>query len=187
MLLGSHLILNRCAEAEYHTIYPYATGIANRRGKNDHLRMVKIPDICPSDVVEEGAPLSIAAGEFIEVYKDQDSCWDAVVSCFFLDTAKNIFLYIRTIAQIIRRDGLWVNLGPLLFHYADMTHEVSIELSWEEVRPAICRYFDILEEDRRRANYTANNTSLSEVRYNCIYFVGKRNSVPVSGISNPIY
>ena len=51
---------------------------------------------------------------------------------FFLDTAKNIFLYIRTIASILRHGGAWVNLGPLLFHYAESPGEVSIELSWEE-------------------------------------------------------
>ena len=61
------------------------------------------------------------------------------------------FLYIRTIAHIVRRDGIWTNIGPLLYHYADVPHEISIELSWEEVRPYICKYFDILEEEHKVA------------------------------------
>lgn len=61
------------------------------------------------------------------------------------------FLYIRTIAYIVRRDGIWTNIGPLLYHYADVPHEISIELSWEEVRPYICKYFDILEEEHKVA------------------------------------
>merc|ERR1712019_158223 len=113
----------------------------------------------------------MAASEFVEVYKDQEGEWDAVLTCFFLDTAKNVFMYIRTIAQIVREGGLWVNLGPLLYHYADMEHEISIEPSWEEVRPAIARYFDIVEESTRIAYYTTNVGSLMSVKYRCIFFV----------------
>merc|ERR1712093_115769 len=115
----------------------------------------------------EGAEcdFSMASGEFVEVYKDQIGEWDAVVTCFFLDTAKNVFLYIRTLASILRSGGAWVNLGPLLFHYAESEGEISIELSWEEVRPAICKYFDIVEERRHSAIYTVNAASLRRTHY----------------------
>eukprot|EP00434_Breviolum_minutum_P007057 symbB.v1.2.006227.t1/scaffold340.1/size245066/13 len=73
----------------------------------------------------------------------------AVLTCFFLDTAKNVFLYIRTIADIIRPGGLWANFGPLLYHYAEQPDQISIELSWEEVKPEIKKYFDFKEEDQR--------------------------------------
>ncbi len=33
--------------------------------------------------------------------------------------------------------GLLINLGPLLYHYADMTSEVSIDLSYEEIKAAL--------------------------------------------------
>merc|ERR1712151_344093 len=139
MLLGSHLIMNRCPAANVVSIYPYISSTLNRKGKADHLREIKIPEICPRDLLRKGAFMSMAAGEFVEVYKDQQGEWDAVLTAFFLDTAKNVFLYIRTIASLIREGGLWVNLGPLLFHYADVENEISMELSWEEVRPAILK------------------------------------------------
>ncbi len=72
----------------------------------------------------------MAAGEVVEVYKNQRGEWDAVLTAFFLDTAKNIFLYIRTIAMLIREGGLWINFGPLLYHYAEAENEISIELSF---------------------------------------------------------
>jgi len=50
---------------------------------------------------------------------------------------------------------------------------MSIELSWEEVRPYICKYFDILEEESRVARYTGNAEGLSSNRYNCIFFVAR--------------
>ena len=50
---------------------------------------------------------------------------------------------------------------------------MSIELSWEEVRPYVCKYFDILEEESRVARYTGNAEGLSSNRYNCIFFVAR--------------
>merc|ERR1719343_1372937 len=97
-------------------------------------------------LIDGNAQLSMAAGEFLAVYEDQVNEWDAVLSCFFIDTAKNIFLYIRVLASIIRPGGYLINIGPLLYHYAEMPNEISIELSWEEVRPALCQYFDLVEE-----------------------------------------
>merc|ERR1711862_446135 len=113
--------------------------------------------------------------------------WDAVVTCFFIDTAKNIFIYIRTLAAIIRPGGAWVNIGPLLLHYAENKDDVSIELSWEEVRPAICKYFDFAVERQQDAVYTSNSSALKKTRYRCLVFTAVRNNVPVSGASHPAF
>lgn len=190
MLLGSRLILNFAAKENCWRIFPYALCTTNRRGKDDHLRHVMVPDICPTlemDKLKKPGRLSMCAGEFVEVYQDQIQQWDAILTAFFLDTAKNIFLYIRTFANILRPGGLWANLGPLLYHYAEMEHEISIELSWEEVKPAILKYFDIKEETRCNAYYTTNPTSLMKTLYNCVCFSAIRNTTPVEGVSNPVF
>merc|ERR1712217_995128 len=184
---GSHLILNRCRAAECHTIFPFVLNTGNRRNAQDHLRGVQIPDVLPAAVLNRDSELSMAAGEFIEVYKDQIGEWDGVATAFFIDTAKNIFLYIRTIAQIIATGGVWVNLGPLLYHYADVENEVSVELSWEEVKPAIAEYFDFVEVKEHLSQYAANMTCLTGVRYRCVFFVAKRNAVAAVGSSNPVF
>lgn len=187
MLLGSHFVLNCCLETESYEIFPFVLCSANRRGASDHLRSIRIPDICPRTALPPHARLSMAAGEFVEIYGDQAGEWDAVASAFFLDTAKNIFLYIRVIASMLRPGGLFINMGPLLFHYSHMPSQVSVELSWEELRPFICRYFDFLEEEVREATYTTNPGSMQAVKYRCKYFVAKRNTQPVTGKSNPVY
>lgn len=187
MLLGSHLILNRCNQANAFTIYPFVMSLGNRKGKSDQLRPVKIPESPPSQCLPRNAALSMTAGEFVEVYKEQDGEWDALLSAFFLDTAKNVIQYIRTFAMLIREGGVWINLGPLLFHYAEVENDISIELSWEEVKPIISRYFTIEEETRREAAYTRNDSSLYGVKYNCIFFVATRNSEPLAGESSPVF
>lgn len=56
-----------------------------RKGRWDHLRCIKVPDVCPMDALNPDAQLSMAAGaawhlartsqslleEFVEVYKTQ--------------------------------------------------------------------------------------------------------------------
>ncbi|CAE8594313.1 unnamed protein product [Polarella glacialis] len=193
MLQGSKWVLNETSKAKSHIIYPYLLNLENRKTARDQVRGVKIPDICPGEVLcppgVQTSPqdFSMCAGEFVEVYHEQKNEWDAVLTCFFIDTAKNIFLYIRTIADIIRPGGLWANIGPLLFHYAEQPAAISIELSWEEIKPAIAKYFDFREEEMRFAYYTTNERGLMRTRYRCIYFAAIRNKTPTDGHSHPVF
>lgn len=78
----------------------------------------------------------MVAGEFVEMYSQarQAKGWDCVVTCFFLDTAHNACEYMACINHVLRPGGIWVNFGPLLWHYSDNNNEMQIELSWEELR-----------------------------------------------------
>jgi carnosine N-methyltransferase len=91
------------------------------------LRPVPFPDINPNVLLSRnpGADLSMVAGEFLEVYSAARhvGAWDAVVTCFFIDTAPVVFDYIDLIWRILRPGGVWVNLGPLLYHWADQAGE----------------------------------------------------------------
>lgn len=184
MLQGSKWVLNETSADHTHTIYPFILNMENRKSMSDHMRGVCIPDVCPSAIlcppgVETGPEdFSMCAGEFVNVYEEQYGAWDAVLTCFFLDTAKNVFLYIRTIADIIRPGGLWANIGPLLYHFAEQPDNISIELSWEEIKPAIRKYFDFKEEDMREGFYTTNREGLYRTRYRCIFFAAIRNDTP---------
>lgn len=50
-----------------------------------------------------------------------------------MDTAKNILSYIETVYNTLKKEGLWINHGPLSYHYTGVEGEISIELSWEEI------------------------------------------------------
>ena len=60
-------------------------------------------------------------GDFVEIYGGQDNAdfWDAVTTCFFIDTAPVVVEYIDVIYGMLRPGGVWINLGPLLYHWTD--------------------------------------------------------------------
>ncbi|KAF8417139.1 N2227-like protein-domain-containing protein [Tirmania nivea] len=62
---------------------------------------------------------SMIAGDFLQCYGSEGStnAWDAVCTVFFIDTAPNVIAYVETIYRVLRKGGVWVNLGPLLWHW----------------------------------------------------------------------
>jgi len=132
MLITGNFMLNNTTRVEQHTIYPFIHQISNVSCWQDQFRPVKIPDINPVEL-QSGSDFSYTAGDFVEVYSPQKDSWDAIVTCFFLDTANNIIQFVEVIYNILKPGGWWFNLGPLLYHYADMMFEQSIELSQDEL------------------------------------------------------
>lgn len=104
---------------------------------------------------------SMVAGEFVEVYNKNPGSWDVVVTCFFLDTAHNVIEYIECIHNILKKGGLWINIGPLLYHYAEQPNELQIELSWEEIEKIIKKFgFEFRTQDWRDCVYTNDKDSM---------------------------
>jgi len=192
MLFVSDFILNAINQQDQYTIYPYVTSHKNRVGSRDHLRKVSIPDVEPGrNLMEKKTPLSqfsMTCGEFVGVYESQVGEWDALLTCFFIDTAKNFLLYVRTFAAIIPEDGIWINFGPLLWHFSQQDDETSIELSWEQCKKIISEYFIIVQEDTAcEAVYVDDALSTERTIFECVLMVGKRNKTPVTGKSHPVY
>lgn len=47
---------------------------------------------------------------------------------------KHVFVhFLRFWCRILRPGGIWVNLGPLLYHYSDVSGEGSIEPTYEDL------------------------------------------------------
>lgn len=73
---------------------------------------------------------------FTQVYTE-DNQWDCVATCFFIDCANNVVQFIETIYKILKPGGVWINLGPLLYHFSDLPNEDSIEPSYDAIRDVI--------------------------------------------------
>ncbi|KAJ8770379.1 hypothetical protein K2173_014992 [Erythroxylum novogranatense] len=179
MMICSSFILNRTQEIGEWTIYPWIHSNCNSLSDSDQLRPVSIPDIHPASAgITEG--FSMCGGDFVEVYSDpsQVGVWDAVVTCFFIDTAHNIVEYIEIISRILKDGGVWINLGPLLYHFAEMygqEDDMSIELSLEDVKRVALHFGFQFEKERTiETTYTTNPRSMMQNRYFTAFWTARK-------------
>lgn len=209
MLLSSHLILNKTSQARTHRIYPWVGSMSNWRSAVDLLEEVELPDVYPGQLLArspresgseareeddddheagEAAHFSMAAGDFVKVYgaEEQRGKWDSVCTSFFLDTARNPLSYLETIHSTLREGGVWINLGPLLWHFegtgpekkmaGDEFASGSIELTLEEVMDLMGKVGFVVEERRTmpRQSYTGNARSMLTYEYECEFWVARK-------------
>uniref|UniRef100_UPI00358FC6E9 carnosine N-methyltransferase n=1 Tax=Myxine glutinosa TaxID=7769 RepID=UPI00358FC6E9 len=172
MLFVSHYILNRSPGVEQKTLYPWVLQFSNNWRSADQIRPVFLPDIDPS-CLPDGSNFSMTAGDFLEIYADEEDAWDCVATCFFIDTAHNIIDYIEAIWKILKPGGVWINMGPLLYHYENAPNEMSVEFSFEDVKEIILKLgFHIeVQRDCVESRYTGNARSMMKYVYDCAYFV----------------
>lgn len=95
------------------------------------------------------------------------------MTVFFIDTAHNIIEYVETIYNCLKPGGIWINLGPLLYHFADTDGELSVELSYEDLKSVIVQlgFIYLKEEINLPCRYTQNNESMLKYQYDSVMFV----------------
>ncbi|KAI5996047.1 N2227-domain-containing protein [Pisolithus marmoratus] len=179
MLLASYLILNRTQAIDEHTIYPYIHSFSNVLSRETLLKAVTIPDVLPSDL-PSGSNFSLVAGDFEEIYgaentdenEPQAGKWDAILTCFFIDTAKNVVNYLRILHRILAPGGVWINLGPLLWHFENNENEYpSIELDLAEVKElARTIGFKLYDERTIDTSYSSNDQSMLGYVYHAAFW-----------------
>ena len=98
------------------------------------------------------------------------SSFDAVTTCFFLDCSNNILACLQTIAHILKPGGYWINFGPLLYHYSDLPGELSVELTWDEVKGAIGAFGlrVLTEKGGRQSGYCVDERSMQRSYFYCV-------------------
>eukprot|EP00588_Corethron_pennatum_P027185 CAMPEP_0194334522 /NCGR_PEP_ID=MMETSP0171-20130528/66370_1 /TAXON_ID=218684 /ORGANISM="Corethron pennatum, Strain L29A3" /LENGTH=393 /DNA_ID=CAMNT_0039097205 /DNA_START=65 /DNA_END=1243 /DNA_ORIENTATION=+ len=194
MLFISDFILNRCGIAADHSfrISPFLGATCNVLKVEDMTRTAIVPDIDPQAALQKqpeevralNLEFSMSAGEFCAVYGKQEEAgaWDAVASCFFLDTAPNLVEYFRVIHRCLSEDGILINFGPLLYHWSgpvlrpgetlemyyehnkhmDARYMSSVDLCWDDIKQIMINVgFEILEERTGiNAAYTKDEKSL---------------------------
>lgn len=97
------------------------------------------------------------------------SCWECLLTCFFIDTAKDITEYIRLIKTLLTPGGAWVNIGPLLWHFSDTPKEYSLDLTWEEVRALIVDAGFVFERETwHTCPYVRNTKSMYRSTLRCL-------------------
>jgi len=184
MLLCSSFILNSMEKAEQFEIYPWVLNSCNHLTDAHQLAGMKVPDILPSDLPIRFNGLSMCAGDFVEVYSapEQKEAWDAVVTCFFIDTAHNVLQYLEIISNILTEGGYWINMGPLLYHWSDAhtylaDEEMSIELSLDDLERIAAHYgLRMIKKEMHKCIYTQDTNSMLQSVYNAALLVMVKDS-----------
>ncbi|KAJ2156550.1 hypothetical protein GGF46_005107 [Coemansia sp. RSA 552] len=181
MLFASNFILNRSETVEQHTIYPFVHHFSNVTAASSQLRAVRIPDVLPSSLPYAAtADFSMTAGDFIEIYgaESERAKWDAIVTCFFMDTAKNVLDYLDTMWHAMKPGAVWINLGPLLWHFDNIDGEMSVEFTREEFLALVTKVGFVLDHDKTQENipvpYTADAQGMLQYTYNCFMCVAHK-------------
>uniref|UniRef100_A0A914Z4Q4 carnosine N-methyltransferase n=1 Tax=Panagrolaimus superbus TaxID=310955 RepID=A0A914Z4Q4_9BILA len=176
MIVMANYLLNSKLKQNSLSIYPYVVERLNSWTYEDQVRKITIPDIDMSStqLLTRKNTFGFAMGDFLEVFSDGEQ-FDAVVSVFFLDTAKNPVAYIRAMYNLLKPGGIWFNFGPLLYHYADMPENDSVEIPFEKLLEIIEKIgFRIEKKEGPGANppafYTRNLNSMLSYSYDCGYF-----------------
>ena len=133
----------------------------------------RFPDVKPMPTPENA--FSMTAGDFLEVYTEPQE-WNCVATCFFIDCASNVVEFIETIFHILQPGGIWVNLGPLLYHYSNMKNERSIEPSYEVLCEVIKKVGFKIEKSQTglKTSYCQNPKAMLQYEYESVFFVCRK-------------
>ncbi|KAJ2893277.1 hypothetical protein IWW38_002917 [Coemansia aciculifera] len=184
MLFASNYILNRSLKEDQHTLYPYVHQFSHVACTEDQMRAVHFPDALPRNMPYSAtADFSMIAGDFVEVYSadDEKEKWDAIVTCFFMDTAKNVLAYLDTIWHALKPGAVWINLGPLLWHFDNVAGESSIEFTRDEFIELVKKTGFVFDEAKFKEDialpYTADPKSMLQYTYSAFMCVARKPSM----------
>ncbi|KAL1378176.1 hypothetical protein pipiens_015768 [Culex pipiens pipiens] len=171
MLIASNFVLNRCVIENQCTFYPWVHQYVNNLSRGNQIEAVTFPDVSPTKFPPKGT-MNMVAGDFLQIYRDENY-WDCVATCFFIDCANNIIDFVEIIYNILKPGGIWVNLGPLLYHFSDMLTENSIEPTYEDLIVIIksCGFIILKNKTDVTTKYSQNPTSMHQSEYKSIYLV----------------
>lgn len=223
MLMALGFMLNRVTMAYSHTVFPYIHRLSHVSRRLYQLRPVAIPDTTAQAIFRgseqqaerAGELMSMAAGLFVDLYgppglerngsytddatavefrAENAASMDVVATCFFLDTASNVLDYLKTIRHVLKDGGVWLNMGPLHWHFeGDLTRQMitrgdeqihtlmaGMELSRDELFAVMARLGLHVEESELgiETTYSSDVRAASNFVYGCEYWVARKGPLP---------
>eukprot|EP00929_Paragymnodinium_shiwhaense_P120826 TRINITY_DN92896_c0_g1_i1.p1 TRINITY_DN92896_c0_g1~~TRINITY_DN92896_c0_g1_i1.p1 ORF type:complete len:431 (-),score=102.77 TRINITY_DN92896_c0_g1_i1:50-1192(-) len=139
-------VLNR-PPAEAAPLFPLAHVFSENFGHAQQYVQVRVPEPRSEDVAMGGgssakgggygaasgerATIRMVPGDFAKTYaagRAGHRKFDAIVSCFFIDTAENVAELFTIMNELLAEGGVWVNVGPL-----NWRKEARLKLTFEEI------------------------------------------------------
>ncbi|KAJ5578663.1 uncharacterized protein N7459_007627 [Penicillium hispanicum] len=200
-LLASSWVLNHTRGPQQHTLHPFALHFSNVQSRTQQMRSVSIPDVHPGTAMQQAASgggqpfgsMSMSAADFVVLYSQPSNreAFDAVATVFFIDTAPNLIRYIEAIRNCLKTNGIWINVGPLLWHFEDghprkedtdtdaagIGEPGNVELSEDEVLALVERMgfrLDARPGDRQACGYIQDPDSMLQNLYQPSHWVARK-------------
>lgn len=169
--------------------------MSHHRSPQDLLRCILIPDETPLQGMHLSGTkgqMSMVAGDFIDCYSSPADAgsFSVVITVFFIDTAANVLRYIETIHNVLETGGIWINLGPLAWHFEPDGEDPttphprraggSIELTLTELTSVIQKYgftfetSENLSQKSLKMPYMANSKAMLTYLYETEFWVVRK-------------
>ena len=153
---------------------PLIRSFSNYLTEDAVFKKYSFPD---EDINLEGkGKMKMLCGDFTKLYNDVSNYYDCVITCFFIDTAKNIFEYIEVIERVLKKGGIWINFGPLSYHWVGYEKLPSIEFPYDILKQVIQNYgFEFInEETKKTVIYCEIEDFMKNDVFNCIFFTARK-------------
>ena len=120
--------------------------------------------------------MKMLCGDFTKLYDNINNYYDCVITCFFIDTAKNIFEYIDVIERVLKKGGIWINFGPLSYHWVGHQNIPTIELPYDKLKEVIQNFgFEFLNEEKNiSVIYCEIENYMKNDHFNCVFFTARK-------------
>ncbi|KAJ4288473.1 hypothetical protein N0V90_011709 [Kalmusia sp. IMI 367209] len=203
-IMASSLVLNHMKNVGQFKIAPFAMNFSNHLHRTDQFRTIDVPDVHPASELSAGdnGEMSMSTGDFCVLYNKPEykDTYDAIATVFFIDTAPNIIRYIETVHNCLKSNGIWINLGPLLWHHSSRLQDPeeedvddkrkrgvdidtgiadpgSVELTDEEVVALVQHSGFTIEKHEPGAietGYVTNPSSMLQSTYRASFWVARK-------------
>ena len=105
------------------SFYPFVDGWSHHATTSNMFRRLDFPDAAVN-----ATAVVLVEGDFTTAFHGTGKVFHAVITHFFIDTARNLMSYFETINKLLTPGGYWINFGPLLYGSAPF-----VQLSLEEI------------------------------------------------------
>lgn len=206
-LIASNWVLNYAKHANQFDLYPFVMDFSNVVNRDYQMKKVKVPDVHPGTELEDAhdntehahGQMDMTAADFVVLYSDEKhrSIFDAVITVFFIDTAPNVLRYLEVIRRCLKRGGVWINLGPLLWHFAErgpshrdgnekgmqtrsgngIEEPGSIEFTADEMKLLVERNGFAIEKyeiEGAQSGYIYNPESMLQSTYRSVHWIARK-------------
>ena len=158
------------------TFQPLIRSFSNYLSEDAVFRKYSFPDVDINANLEGKGKMKMLCGDFTKLYNNVNNYYDCVITCFFIDTAKNIFEYIEVIERVLKKGGIWINFGPLSYHWIGYDNIPSIELPYDKLKEIIQNYgFEFINEEKNKlVIYCEIEENMKNDYFNCVFFTARK-------------